>query len=49
MAKGIMPNWEKFKGTFKKVLPKGQFARSVIVLAGGTAFGQALQFLYHPF
>jgi len=48
MAKGIMPNWEKFKGTFKKVLPKGQFARSVIVLAGGTAFGQAITVLVSP-
>jgi O-antigen/teichoic acid export membrane protein len=43
-----MAAWAWMKNKVSLVLPKGQFARSVAVLAGGTALGQAITVLVSP-
>lgn len=42
------PKWALLKNAMEAVLPKGRFARSVGVLAGGAALGQAITVLISP-
>ncbi|WP_427365242.1 oligosaccharide flippase family protein [Candidatus Caldatribacterium saccharofermentans] len=43
-----MVGWSWVKKTVSVLLPRGQFARSVTILAGGTALGQAITVLASP-
>lgn len=44
----IATSWAWVKRTANLILPRGRFARSVSILAGGTALGQALTVLVSP-
>lgn len=46
--RGRVTTWALLKKAVEVVLPKGRFARSVAVLAGGTALGQAVTVLTSP-
>jgi O-antigen/teichoic acid export membrane protein len=48
MKRGKLVIPEKFNTTLNKVFPQGHFVRNVIVLAGGTAFAQAITILVSP-
>ena len=48
MLCGLTPYKAFLKQTLKKLLPKNRFARSVSILAGGTAAGQAITVLASP-
>jgi len=46
--RGVAATQGWIKGAIKTVLPRGKFARSVTVLAGGAALGQAITVLVSP-
>ena len=47
MGRG-MAAWARVRKTVNMILPRGRFARSVTLLAGGTALGQAITVLVSP-